>query len=98
MAHVKSQSDRDEQSLVIATVLAVFVGTLLIGATLGAIGDRLGLWGGDAALDVAIAAAAVAGALYGNRHQLRPTHRGRGGASPSSGQDAHDGARRSCRN
>ncbi len=71
MAHVKSQSDRDEQSLVIATVLAVFVGTLLIGATLGAIGERLGLWGGDAALDVAITAAAVAAALYGNRHRLR---------------------------
>lgn len=72
MTDVKSQEARDEQSITIATALAIFLGTLVLGvgsiALVGAVTDMSRTFG--AALPLAVVVAAVAGTAYVIRHNV----------------------------
>ena len=71
MGHVRAQGERDEQTVTIATALAVFLGTLAIGIAgilVGAMTDMSRTF--DAAIYWAVGAAVLAGGTYLVRHHV----------------------------
>lgn len=66
---MRSQPQRDQQTLAIGSALAVFFCTVVIGIALGVIGAVSGAWDFDPAFKSAVLVAVVAGGLYLLRHR-----------------------------